>query len=269
MRLRASNCTKSQAAFWHQCQNLFEDNRELYFWTVTFYTLHADWECMELFSNFLNHLKKVMGPGWGGIRVAELHENHGVHFHLIITQRLAADIVRRVGRCHGIGRVHVKRIWDAQGAIDYLSKYLAKQKDAPRTKPRRKVHAAVISFGFAHALAVIAEEREKQRSVRKWATFGDVRRSRVKDMINDSPVWQFRREHNLPFLSFIPDEVILRHAWYTASNTHFKSCWFALRQNRVADAILLANEKLRPAGNGTYSYPAPWDSLKSPLEMPF
>lgn len=256
--------TKTQAAFVFQAQKLFEDHPQLYFWTVTFSTLHADWECAALFRSFLNHLREVMGrTGWGGVRVSELHQEHGVHYHLLVTERLAADLVRRVGRCHGIGWVKVKMVYDIKGAIDYLIKYLHKQKEGPKTQPRRKITTAVWSIGFANALLIVASDYERQRNGRRWASFGDIRRTRVKDVECDSPMWRFRKQHNLPFLTYRA-EVILNRAWLMGEAS-FKSCWFALKrallraEEGFQDAIKLATEQLFSTTNGLLVERAPWD----------
>lgn len=230
--------TKSQAAFRHQALNLAEDYPTLYFWTVTFYTLHADFEAFQLFSRFLNHLQKVVGKGWGGVRVAELHKEHGVHFHLVVTERLAADLVRRVGRCYGIGRVNVKVVHDVPGAIDYLAKYLTKKGEAPKTKTGR--------------------------TARRWATFGQVkRRTRVKDMENASDYWLYRVSNNLPWISYRA-EILLKRAWLIGEQ-QFKSCWFCLRRNLWRDAWGLATEKAIATGLGAIV----WRDYSLEFQAPF
>ena len=65
--------TKSQAAFRFSVDRLFDEHANVYFWTVTFAALHADWECSRRWGKFLNHLRKIVGRGWGGLRVTELH----------------------------------------------------------------------------------------------------------------------------------------------------------------------------------------------------
>jgi len=217
--------TKSKAAFLLSAQQLAEKYEHLYFWTVTFYTLHADWEASHMFTSFLNHLREVVGrDGWGGLRVAELHQEHGVHFHLIVTERLAADLVRRVGRCHGIGRVHVEMVHDKAGAAAYLAKYLSKQYEAPKTK--------------------------SGRNMRRWAAFGDVPRTKIKDLVNDSPMWIYRRNLDLPFLNF-PEEIILQRCWLLDdTGATMKAAWFNMRAaGRVTqDAVSMALGKLEVRG---------------------
>lgn len=259
---------KSQAAFRHQVLNLAEDYDHLYFWTVTFYTLHPDWECFGMFRRFLDHLQKVLPGNWGGVRVAELHKEHGVHFHLVVTERLAADFVRRVGRCHGIGRVHVEVVKDKRGAEDYLAKYLTKQFAAPKTTPTRKVTAHVFSFGFAHVFSMVAENEVRQRNARRWASFGKTkRRTRVKDMENASDYWLYRKTHNLPWLGYAP-ECYLRRAWVfdvdnTAAHT-LKKCWFYLKKNHPnipSEAVALATGRAVATDLG----PAVWRSREIEL----
>lgn len=217
------NLSKSCAAFRLTAQGLFEKYPRVYFWTVTFYSLHSDWECSALFGKFLKHLQDVVGrTGWGGVRVVELHVNHGAHYHLLVTERLAVDLVRRVGRCYGIGRIHVEKA-DA-GTIDYLGKYLSKGRVGTRT--------------------------ESGRRARKWAAFGDVPRVRVRDLENMSPMWVYRREHKLPFLN-IRDEKHLPLAWII-SVEQFRACYFALKRKQYGDAIKLSQGRLEVGILGEY-----------------
>src|SRR5262245_50167229 len=121
---------KSRIAFQMTAERLFEPGFRVYFWTFTFYELQADYVAMKRFRAFLNHLQKVFKDcKWGGVRVAELHKDHGVHFHALINRRLPVEIVRNVAKCYGMGRIHVK-VAD-KGAAKYLTKYLWKQRQAP------------------------------------------------------------------------------------------------------------------------------------------
>ena len=174
--------TKSKAAFLLTTDAMFKNHTAVYFWTITFFHLHADWECSRRFSAFIHHLRKVTDGGWGGVRVAELHREHGVHYHMLITQRIPADLVRTVGRCYGIGRVHACRADKSAGA--YLGKYLSKQRSGPKT--------------------------ESGRNARRWAAFGDVERTRVSDLVNDSPMWVHRRANNQPFMGYWQEKILTR-----------------------------------------------------------
>lgn len=213
--------TKTRAAFMLTAQGLFEKFPRVYFWTVTFATVHSDWESSELFSKFLHHLRAVVGKGWGGVRVVELHREHGVHYHLLVTERLAVDLVRRVGRCYGIGRIHVCRA--KPEACLYLGKYLSKQKNGPKTKTGR--------------------------NARRWAVFGEVPRTRVSDLINDSPMWVFRREHKLHYLGYW-QEKILGRCW-DRGERNFKMAWHILRGGScVQDAFAIAEGKMEVGPEG-------------------
>lgn len=193
--------TKTKAAFLLTAESMFEKYPKVYFWTFTFYRVHPDWEASQRFTRFLNHLQKVTDKGWGGLRVAELHKEHGLHFHALVNGRIAIDFVRRVGKCYGIGRVHVCKA-DVKSAA-YLAKYLSKQKRGPKTKTGR--------------------------NMRRWGAFGNVKQhaSRVSDLVNDSPMWVYRREHKLPFLSY-GKERVLWLCWERGPEV-FKAAWFKLR----------------------------------------
>jgi len=217
------NLSKSCAAFRLTAQGLFEKYPKVYFWTVTFHSLHSDWECSALFAKFLKHLQDVVGrTGWGGVRVVELHVNHGAHYHLLVTERLAVDLVRRVGRCYGIGRIHVEKA--DSGTVDYLGKYLSKGRVGTKT--------------------------ESGRRARKWAAFGDVPRVRIRDLENMSPMWVYRRQHRLPFLNF-RDERHMQAAW-SISVEQFRAAYFAVKRGQVQDAIKLSQGRLESRGLGQY-----------------
>lgn len=191
--------TKTCAAFRLSAQRLFDDYPKIYFWTVTFYAVHDDWEATALFGKFLNHLIKVAGKNWGGLRVAELHKNHGVHFHMLVNDRLAVDLVRRIGAHYGVGRVQVARVQHSRGgnSIVYLSKYLSKRRAGPLT--------------------------ESGRSARRWAKFGDVQHTRVCDLVNDSPMWIYRRENGLGFRGY-RWETVLARCWEHGEDA-FRLAW--------------------------------------------
>lgn len=217
--------TKTKAAFQLTAQGLFERFPRVYMWTVTFACVQSDWEGSKRFSAFLKHLREVVGKGWGGVRVCELHKDHGVHFHMLVTERLAVDLVRRVGRCHGIGRIHVCRARPESGA--YLAKYLSKQKEGPR--------------------------HESGRKMRRWAAFGEVPRVRVSDLVNDRPMWVFRREKNLPFLNY-KAEKILERCW-DYGTTAFTTAWSCLKGRTMegeAAAMAIAMGKYEAREDGLH-----------------
>lgn len=206
--------TKSSAAFQMTAENLWKQVPKVYFWTITFAEVRNDWEQSARFRKFLNHLRMIFGTEWGGVRVAELHKEHGVHFHMLITARIGVDVVRRIGPAYGIGRIQVCKA--RKQSAKYLAKYLSKQKSGPIT--------------------------EKGNSMRRWSAFGNIKRVRVKDIQNDSPMWVYRRQHNLPFLTF-KDEIVISRAW-NISPEACKAAWFCCRRGNFQDAIDVATEKL-------------------------
>jgi len=208
---------KSRVAFEMTCDRLFSSGKRIYFWTVTFSTLHNDWECAKLWTSFLNHLRQVVGrTGWGGVRVTELHGERGVHYHFLCTERLAVDLVRRVGRCHGIGRIHVAKA--DRGAGLYLSKYLSKQHEGAKT--------------------------ESGGNARRWAVFGDVDRVRVRDLVNYSDHWQFRRQHQMAYLGFVR-ETIAQRAWSCSDEAEFSECYRLLAEGMESHVIAFICGQMR------------------------
>lgn len=219
---------KSKVAFWLTAERLFKSNVHVYFWTFTFAVLHSDTEASKLFTQFLYHLRRSLGGDWGGVRVAELHKEHGVHFHALINRRLAVDWVRRIGKCHGIGRIHVCKA--RRDAVDYLGKYLTKQREGPR-------------------------HEKSGRRMRRWAAFGPVARTRVSDLVNDSPMWVFRRKEKLGWLGF-RNERLLQVCWNRGEGC-FRSAWFAARRGETELLMQLSQGIMESKGNGFVAERAP------------
>lgn len=238
--------SKSKTAFVLTARRLFDEPGErVYFWTFTFRQVHSDWDASACFREFLNHLRKVLDGDWGGVKVAELHREHGVHFHCLINRRLAIDIVRRVAECHEFGRIEVQKA--DKKASNYLAKYL--------TKSRSKKMFA-----------------KSGRSLRKWESFGPFKKqaTRLKDLINDGCFWKFRREHNMPvtlwrleaFLDrcWIIGDLEFTHAWTIANEA--KKLSYNCRENAnqytqqaIHQLIQIINGKLEVRKNragGTY-----------------
>jgi len=149
--------SKSQAAFTLSAKKLFEEHERVYFWTFTFRKVNHDWVCMNMWSQMLFELVRVHHGYMPGLRVAELHKSHGIHFHALIALRVSVHVVRRVAKKYGFGRVHVKRA--TEGAIHYLVPYLSK-------------------------------ERELMKGQRSWAAIGGFRPVRVRDIEVDSTFHQ-------------------------------------------------------------------------------
>src|SRR5206468_7598369 len=99
-----------------------------------------------------------------GVRVLELHAEHGCHFHVITNERFPIRKILALGAQYGFGRTNVKRVTDAAQAVRYLCKYLSK----PRVRCLKRA--------------------------RLWSAFGKIERTRVRDVLVETPkVWLLRR----------------------------------------------------------------------------
>jgi hypothetical protein len=164
---------KSRAAFEFTVLKMARNSRKLYFWTFTYRDVHCLKTAMSLWNEFLTMMKRKFS--FRGVRVLELHEEHGAHFHVITDRRFKIKPMLDLGACYGFGRTNVKTVTDVEGSIAYLCKYLSKGR--PRCL----------------------------RRVRLWAAFGDVARTRVADIVSDSPMIRHLREvMGLPS----PDELL-------------------------------------------------------------
>lgn len=82
--------------------------------------------------NHFRTLCKRAGIPIEGVRVFELHKfddlgrGHGMHAHAVLTRYVAIQLVRRLARRAGFGRVHIEVI-PTHAAVRYLSKYVSKQ----------------------------------------------------------------------------------------------------------------------------------------------
>jgi hypothetical protein len=134
---------------------MLRQNRKLYFWTFTLREVHSLTEAMQLWNAFLTLLKRKVQ--FRGVRVLELYEEHGCHFHVITNKRFRIEEILPLGKRYGFGRTNVKRVTDAAQAISYLCKYLSK----PRARCLRRA--------------------------RLWSAFGKIERTRVRDVLVDTP----------------------------------------------------------------------------------
>jgi hypothetical protein len=134
---------------------MLRQNRKLYFWTFTLREVHSLTEAMRSWNQFLTLLKRKLQ--FRGVRVLELHEEHGCHFHVITNQRFPIRKILLMCERHGFGRIDVRRVTDAAQAISYLCKYLSKRR-----------------------------ERCLKRA-RLWSAFGNIERTRVRDVLVDTP----------------------------------------------------------------------------------
>ncbi len=95
------NRMKSRSAFEFTVRKMLRQNRKLYFWTFTLREVHSLTEAMRLWNQFLTLLKRKMQ--FRGVRVLELHEEHGCHFHVITNQRFRIEEILALGRRYGFG----------------------------------------------------------------------------------------------------------------------------------------------------------------------
>lgn len=150
--------SRTEFAFRCSAEKLFEQNSHVYFWTFTCKSVHPDWFYGSIWHRFIDDLQNLYGGTLKGIKVIELHENHGIHWHALLNKRIWAGEVRRLGSRYGIGRIHVKRA--DTGAIEYLCKYLTKQ-----CKTDKVLYA----------------------KVHRWSTVGGFKGTRKQDIEIDSP----------------------------------------------------------------------------------
>jgi hypothetical protein len=142
---------KSRLAFKFNVEKLFERSRSgVYLWTSTFEKVLTVKQASKRWSAFSKEIVRELGVF--GLRVYELHDEHGLHIHWLVDRFIPVEIVRRIAEKHGFGRIHVERCGKWVG--DYLAKYLSKEVRAVCLKGKRL-----------------------------WAGFGDAPWSRVKDIL--------------------------------------------------------------------------------------
>jgi hypothetical protein len=89
--------------------------------------------------------------------VLELHEEHGCHFHVITNRRFPIRKILNLAKRYGFGRIDVRPVTETDHAVRYLCKYLSKSR-VPCLK-----------------------------RARLWSAFGEIERTRVKDVLVDTP----------------------------------------------------------------------------------
>jgi hypothetical protein len=160
--------TRSNAAFTFSCETLFRQYEKVYFWTFTCVEVHSDWRYGPIFHAFFRELQHIYGEIIQGIRVYELHKNHGIHWHCLLSYRISVRDVLRIGKKYGIGRVSVT-VAD-RGAIGYMAKYLGKDK-------------------------------ERLKGLSKWRPLGGFQGTKCKDIVIESPyhleIKRLQKRHNL------------------------------------------------------------------------
>ncbi len=115
--------TKSKAAFLFASQTL--GKQQLYLWTFTFKEVLAVKETRKRWNHLLTLLIRRW-PNLQGLRVFELHEEHGLHVHLITNQFIDVDAARLLAERAGWGRIHFARMPSEH--TGYLAKYLSKDR---------------------------------------------------------------------------------------------------------------------------------------------
>lgn len=160
---------KSHIAFKFNVEKLFEGSESgVYFWTSTFRQVLTVKQASRRWSAFAKDLVRELGVF--GIRVYELHDEHGLHIHWLIDRFVPVQIVRLIATRHGFGRIHAKRCGKWVG--DYLAKYLSKEVRAACLKGKR------LWAGFGSGTWC----RVKDINVRSW--LGDEYRRLRKDVQN-------------------------------------------------------------------------------------
>src|SRR6266576_7048270 len=115
--------TKSKAAFLVTSQTL--GKQRLYLWTFTFKELLAVRETRKRWNHLLTLLLREC-PNLQGLRVFELHQEHGLHVHLVTNQFIDVNRARELASQAGWGRIHVTPMPSEHSG--YLAKYLSKER---------------------------------------------------------------------------------------------------------------------------------------------
>jgi hypothetical protein len=115
--------TKSKAAFLFSAQTL--GKQQLYLWTFTFKEVLAVKETRKRWNHLLTLLLRKW-EGLQGLRVFELHIEHGLHVHLITNRFIDVYVARELAERAGWGRIHVTRMPSEHSG--YLAKYLSKER---------------------------------------------------------------------------------------------------------------------------------------------
>src|SRR5215471_15415922 len=115
--------TKSKAAFLFASQTL--GKQRLYLWTFTFKELLAVKETRKRWNHLLTLLLRQW-PNLQGLRVFELHQEHGLHVHLVTNQFIDVNRARELAAQAGWGRIHVTPMPTEHSG--YLAKYLSKER---------------------------------------------------------------------------------------------------------------------------------------------
>jgi len=211
---------KSRTAFQRTVEKMEQEAGKLYFWTFTYRDVHSLKVAMRLWNEFLTILKRKLG--FRGVRVLELHDEHGVHFHVLTNKRYKIRPILAIGERYGFGRTDVRWVKDVAGGIAYLCKYLSKRRSACL------------------------------KGVRLCAAFGNIDRTRVVDIVVDSP---FARVLRMVMGSPSPDELLDSATTATRSRNRYKRTFLK--------ALPIAWEKYLSEFDPEYRQrQARWESLR-------
>jgi hypothetical protein len=114
---------KSKAAFLFSSQTLAR--QQVYLWTFTFAELLSVKDTRKRWNHLLTLLLRAW-PELQGLRVFELHKEHGLHVHLVTNQFIDVNRARELAGQAGWGRIHVCRMPSEHAG--YLAKYLSKER---------------------------------------------------------------------------------------------------------------------------------------------
>ena len=112
--------SKSKAAFLFASKAL--GKQQLFLWTFTFKDLLAVKDTRKRWNHLLTLLLRRW-PKLQGLRVFELHREHGLHVHLLTNQFIDVNEARRLALQANWGRIHVTRVSSEHAG------YLAKTRD--------------------------------------------------------------------------------------------------------------------------------------------
>lgn len=126
--------TRTKHACIFSMNRLLKGKQHAFLWTFTF----PDTCSFEVGATRWSNLSKdlVRYFEFRGVRVFELHPGgHGLHIHVVTDRYYDVHKVLRLAKSHGLGRTNVKRL--PANAVEYVAKYLSKQRRNPVLKGKR------------------------------------------------------------------------------------------------------------------------------------